>query len=53
MSALSGIVVSRVGQYRTIMQLGLAIFTIGMGLMTKLNANSNVYVLANLCRHIN
>lgn len=41
LSAISGVVVSRTGQYRIIMQIAYAFFTLGMGLMTRLDAYSN------------
>ncbi|KAF8743642.1 hypothetical protein AX14_001699 [Amanita brunnescens Koide BX004] len=41
MSALSGVAMSRIGQYRIIMQFAFAVFTIGMGLMTRLDGNSS------------
>lgn len=39
-SAISGIVVSKTGQYRPIMWICFAIFTVGMGLMTMLDSES-------------
>ena len=53
MSALSGVAMSRIGQYRIIMQFAFAVFTIGMGLMTRLDGNSSTYVLANSCHDVN
>lgn len=50
MSALSGILVARIGKYRFIMQIAFAVFIIGMGLMTRLSADSSTYVLTNSCR---
>ncbi|PFH54197.1 hypothetical protein AMATHDRAFT_169852 [Amanita thiersii Skay4041] len=43
-SALSGVVVSRTGQYRIMMQCAFAVFAIGMGLMIRLDSFSNTYV---------
>ncbi|PPQ98149.1 hypothetical protein CVT26_003193 [Gymnopilus dilepis] len=40
-SAISGIVVSRTGQYRPVMWVAYAIFTTGMGLMTMLSSTSS------------
>ncbi len=39
-SALSGVVVSRIGQYRPVIWVSFAFFTIGYGLMTMLDAYS-------------
>jgi EmrB/QacA subfamily drug resistance transporter len=41
LSVISGVTVARTGQYRIVMQLAYAIFTLGMGLMTRLDAFSN------------
>jgi len=41
MSAVSGVIVARIGKYRFIIQIAFAVFTIGMGLMTRLGANSS------------
>ncbi|KJA27390.1 hypothetical protein HYPSUDRAFT_35275 [Hypholoma sublateritium FD-334 SS-4] len=43
-SAVSGIVVSRTGQYRPVMWVAFAIFATGMGLMTMLDSLSSVAV---------
>ncbi|KAG6860626.1 hypothetical protein C0995_009275 [Termitomyces sp. Mi166 len=43
-SAISGIIVSRTGQYRPTMWIGFAVFTLGLGLMTMLNASSSQVV---------
>ncbi len=43
-SGLSGVIVSYIGQYRIMLQLGFAILTVGMGLMSKLDAYSSTYV---------
>lgn len=45
LSAVSGILVSRTGQYRLIMQISFAIFALGMGLMIRLTSTSSLYVL--------
>ncbi|TFK76316.1 MFS general substrate transporter [Pluteus cervinus] len=42
MSAVSGVVTSRTGEYRMIMWFGFSVFTLGMGLMTMLDNTSNV-----------
>ncbi|KAF8637399.1 hypothetical protein AX17_002894 [Amanita inopinata Kibby_2008] len=42
LSIISGIIVSRTGQYRTVMQAAFAIFALGMGLMIRLDAYSNI-----------
>jgi len=47
-SAFSGILVSRTGQYRPLMQVAFAIFALGMGLMIQLTSTSSMYVLAKL-----
>jgi hypothetical protein len=47
-SAISGMIVARTGQYRIVMQVAFAIFTLGMGLMTRLDAFSNEYAPASL-----
>ncbi|KAG6814513.1 hypothetical protein H0H92_000038 [Tricholoma furcatifolium] len=39
-SAVSGIIVSRTGQYRPVLWIAYAVFTIGLGLMTMLSATS-------------
>ncbi|KAF8201537.1 MFS amino acid permease [Pholiota molesta] len=39
-SAISGVVVSRTGKYRPVLWIAFAIFTVGMGLMTRLDAHS-------------
>ncbi|KAF9013990.1 major facilitator superfamily domain-containing protein [Cyathus striatus] len=44
MSAVSGIIVSRTGQYRPVMWVALAVFTVGMGLMTMLDSHSSTAV---------
>ncbi|KAF8228465.1 MFS general substrate transporter [Tricholoma matsutake] len=41
-SALSGVLVSRTGQYRSLMQVAFAIFTLGMGLMIQLTNTSSL-----------
>ncbi len=43
-SALSGVVVSRTGQYRPVMWLAFAFFTIGYGLMVMLDSYSSTCV---------
>ncbi|KAH0583751.1 hypothetical protein J132_00776 [Termitomyces sp. J132] len=43
-SALSGVIVSRTGQYRPIMWIAFAVFTVGLGLMTMLDASSSQVV---------
>ncbi|TFK62677.1 hypothetical protein BDN72DRAFT_378097 [Pluteus cervinus] len=42
MSAVSGIITSRTGEYRMVMWFGFAVFTLGMGLMTMLDITSTV-----------
>ena len=44
MSIVSGIVVSRTGQYRPVMWVSYAIFAAGMGLMIMLGDDSTTYV---------
>ncbi|KAK2466780.1 hypothetical protein APHAL10511_001038 [Amanita phalloides] len=41
-SASAGVMVSRIGKYRLIMQIAFAAFTVGMGLMTRLDAHSSI-----------
>ncbi|KAG6851242.1 hypothetical protein H0H93_011678 [Arthromyces matolae] len=41
MSAVSGIIVTRTGQYRPVMWFGYAVFAVGLGLMTMLSASSS------------
>ncbi|KAF8623555.1 hypothetical protein AX15_006326 [Amanita polypyramis BW_CC] len=41
-SATTGMIVTRTGEYRIIMQIAFAVFTLGMGLMIRLNAYSNL-----------
>jgi hypothetical protein len=48
LSAVSGLVVSRTGQYRPIMQGAFAVFALGMGLMIRLTSTSSLYVLARV-----
>ncbi|KAF8911966.1 MFS amino acid permease [Gymnopilus junonius] len=43
-SAISGVIVSRTGQYRPVMWIAYAIFTTGMGLMTMLSSTSSTAV---------
>ena len=43
-SALSGIIVSRTGQYRPVMWIAFAVFTVGSGLMTMLDSYSSTCV---------
>lgn len=44
-SAGAGIFVSRTGAYRTLIWASFAIFTLGMGLMTRLNGTSSTWVI--------
>ncbi|KAK7054751.1 hypothetical protein VNI00_003214 [Paramarasmius palmivorus] len=41
-SAVSGIIVTRFGEYRIVMWIAWAIFTLGYGLMTMLDSHSNI-----------
>jgi len=43
-SAISGIIVTRTGEYRPLMWIAFAIFTVGYGLMIMLDAYSPMYV---------
>jgi hypothetical protein len=43
-SAISGIIVTRTGEYRLVMWIAFAVFTIGYGLMIMLDAYSPMYV---------
>ena len=49
-SAISGVVVTRVGHYRPIIFISWAIMTLGFGLMIRLSNTSNQYVVYALCR---
>ena len=44
-SAMAGLLVSRTGQYRLLMQVSYAIFAVGMGLMIQLRSTSSQYAL--------
>jgi len=44
-SAVSGVLVSRTGQYRIVMWIAYPVFALGMGLMIMLDANSSTCVL--------
>ncbi|KAF5374240.1 hypothetical protein D9758_004724 [Tetrapyrgos nigripes] len=44
---ISGIIVSKTKDYRMIMWIGWAIFTLGYGLMTMLDSHSNTYVFSS------
>jgi len=43
-SAISGIIVTRTGEYRLLMWIAFAVFTVGYGLMIMLDAYSPMYV---------
>ena len=47
-SAISGVVVTRTGEYRLLMWIAFAIFTVGYGLMIMLDAYSSTYVNSDL-----
>ena len=51
-SATSGVLISRTGQYRTLIQVSFAIFALGMGLMIQLRSTSSVYVLMGVVLHV-
>jgi hypothetical protein len=44
MSALSGILVARIGSYRLVMWFGWTVMTLGWGLMIMLDNTTNTYV---------
>ncbi len=43
-SAISGMIVSRTGDWRAMLWTGWAVFTLGQGLMIMLSDTSNTYV---------
>ncbi|KAJ3763861.1 MFS general substrate transporter [Lentinula raphanica] len=47
-SAISGVVVSRTGEYRLVMWISWAIFVVGYGLMTMLDSFSNTSLMRNV-----
>ena len=51
-SASSGVLISRIGQYRTLIQVSFAIFALGMGLMIQLRSTSSTYVLTGVVLYI-
>lgn len=51
-SAVSGIIVTRSGEYRPIMWISWAVFTLGFGLMIKLDDGSNTYVASRICSEL-
>jgi hypothetical protein len=48
MSATSGVIVTRTGEYRPVMWIAFAVFAVGYGLMIMLDAYSSTYVNPDL-----